>query len=228
MLRAEKLTKIFRSGEEEVVVFDALDCEIRRGEFVALVGASGAGKSTLLHLLAALDTPTSGEVYFRGERVSAFNEEKRASYRNAHVGFVWQMYYLLPEFTALENIMLPGLIGRRGVSTARADAKNLLAEVGLEKLGDRRVGELSGGEQQRVALARALVNQPDILMADEPTGNLDHRTAHRVMETLERLHRAHSLTSVLATHNLGLAQLADRVLRLENGKISETVVPRLH
>ncbi len=228
ILTAENLTKIFHSGREEVVVFEDLNFEIRRGELVALVGESGAGKTTLLHLLAALDTPTEGEVYYAGQKVSGFGEGERADYRNRRIGFVWQMHYLLPEFTALENVMLPQLIGGRDFAGARARARELLADVELEKATGRRVGELSGGEQQRVAVARALANQPAILLADEPTGNLDHRTAQRVMEVLERLHRARGLTSVLATHNLELAQRADRTMRLDNGKLIETVVPRFH
>jgi len=225
MLRAENLTKIFRSGNEEIVVFEDLDFEIRPGEFVALVGESGAGKTTLLHLLAALDTPTRGEVYFLGQRLSEFREEQRALYRNARVGFVWQMHYLLPEFSALENVVLPQLMGGRDFGAARARARELLGEVGLEHAAQRRVGELSGGEQQRVALARALGNQPTVLLADEPTGSLDHRTAQRVIDLLENLHRSHGLTSVLATHNLDLARRARRTLRLGNGKLTETVVP---
>jgi lipoprotein-releasing system ATP-binding protein len=228
MLRAENLTKIFRSGEEEVVVFEGLEFEIRQGELVALVGESGAGKTTLLHLLAALDTPTRGEVYFFGKRLSEFRGEERAAYRNSQIGYVWQMNYLLPEFSALENVMLPQLIGGRNFPPARARAAELLGEVGLAKAAKRRVGELSSGEQQRVALARALANGPSILLADEPTGNLDHRTAARVMEMLERLHRAHGLTSVLATHNLELAQRANRTLRLVDGKLTERVVPEVH
>lgn len=221
ILRAESLTKIFRSGGEEVVVFDNLNFEIRTGELVALVGESGAGKTTLLQILAALDTPTRGEVYFFGERVGGYSARERALYRNARLGFVWQMHYLLPEFSAAENLMLPQLIGSRDFSGARARARELLAEVGLSNVAGRRVGELSGGEQQRVALARALVNQPALLLADEPTGNLDHRSAEHVMDLLERLHRAHGLTSVLATHNLELAQRADRTLRLAKGALAQ-------
>jgi lipoprotein-releasing system ATP-binding protein len=219
ILRAENLTKIFRSGNEEVVVFEDLNFEIRSGELVALVGESGAGKTTLLHLLAALDTPTRGEVYFLGQRLRGFREAERAAYRNRRVGFVWQMHYLLPEFSALENVLLPQLMGGQDFHTARGRARELLAEVGLEKAAERRVGELSGGEQQRVALARALANRPELLLADEPTGNLDHRTAQRVIEVLVNLHRAHGLSSVLATHNLELARQANRTLRLADGKL---------
>jgi len=204
-----------------VPVFEDLDFEIGPGELVALIGESGTGKTTLLHLLAALDTPTRGEVYFEGGRLSEFGEEERAVYRNTRLGFVWQMSYLLPEFKAIENVMLPQLIRGRGSAEAGGRARQLLAEVGLEQGSLRRVGELSGGEQQRVALARALANQPAVLLADEPTGNLDQRTAERVMEMLEGLHRTHGLTSVLATHNLELARRADRTLRLANGRLTE-------
>jgi lipoprotein-releasing system ATP-binding protein len=227
MLRAENLAKVFHSGAEEVVVFENLNFEIREGEFVALVGESGAGKTTLLHLLAALDTPTRGEVYFIGHGLSGFSKNQQAAYRNRQVGFVWQMHYLLPEFTAAENVLLPGLVGGEDYGKARRRALELLAEVGLEGRGDRRAGELSGGEQQRVALARALANRPSLLMADEPTGNLDARNAQRVMELIERLHRAHALTSIVATHNQELAQRAHRSLRLVEGKLIESVVPRV-
>jgi lipoprotein-releasing system ATP-binding protein len=220
MLKAENLTKVFHSGDEEVAVFEDLNFEIERGELVALVGASGAGKTTLLHLLAALDTPTRGEVYFSGKRLSDFQKDEQAAYRNNKVGFVWQMHYLLPEFTAAENVMLPQLIAGNGFPEARKRAQELLMEVGLEKAGARRVGELSGGEQQRVALARALANRPALLLADEPTGNLDARSAERVMDMLERLHREHALTTVVATHNPDLAQRAQRTLRLTGGRLS--------
>jgi len=227
LLRVEGLTKIFRSGEEEVRVFEEVSFAIRRGEFIALVGESGAGKTTLLHLLAALDTPSAGEVYFFGQRLSAFGGGQRALYRNEYIGYVWQLHYLLPEFSALENVMLPQLIGGGDFERAKERARELLREVGLEHAARRRAGELSGGEQQRVALARALANRPVLLLADEPTGNLDHRAAHRVMDVLENLHRTHGLTSIVATHNLEVAQRADRALHLMGGRLTETTVPRL-
>lgn len=223
LLRVERLTKVFRSADETVVVFRDLTFEVRRGEFIALVGESGAGKTTLLHMLAALDSPTSGEVYFGLKRIGSFNADESADYRSSKLGFVWQMHYLLPEFTALENVILPQLIAGRDMAVARKRALDLLEEVGLGQASGRRAGELSGGEQQRVALARALANEPEILLADEPTGNLDHQTAGRVVELLERLHRIHGLTSVLATHNLEVAGRADRTLRLANGKLIEAV-----
>ncbi len=227
MIRTENLTKIFRSGSEEVMVFQDLNLEVRRGELLAIVGESGAGKTTLLHLLAALDTPTRGEVYFEQRKIGSFRERERAAYRNAEVGFVWQKQNLLPEFTALENVMLPQLIGGRDFASARERAKELLEAVGFAPAWKRKTGELSGGEQQRVALARALANRPALLLADEPTGSLDHPNAQRVVELLARLHRAYGLTSVLATHNLELAQRADRIVRLANGKLIDTVVQRV-
>ena len=225
MLRAEDLTKVFHSGAEEVVVFEDLTFEIKRGDLVVLVGESGAGKTTLLHLLAALDTPTRGGVYFDGQRLSSLSKNQQAAYRNRKLGFVWQMHYLLPEFTAAENVLLPELVGGEDYNRAQRRALELLAEVGLEGRGDRRAGELSGGEQQRVALARALANRPSLLMAHEPTGNLDARNAERVMELIERLHRTHGLTSVVATHNQELARRAGRCFHLAEGKLIESVVP---
>jgi lipoprotein-releasing system ATP-binding protein len=226
-IRAEGLTRRFRSGEDEVLVFEDLNFQVYAGEFVALVGESGTGKSTLLQLLAALDTPTDGEVYFDGERISRFNDAERARYRSAKLGFVWQMHHLLPEFSAVENVMMPGLVAGANPEMARSKALGLLAEVGLEPAAKRRPGELSGGERQRVALARALMNEPALLLADEPTGNLDYRSAERISGLLEKLHRQYRLTSVLATHNMELAQRADRMFRLAGGRLTETVVPRV-
>lgn len=194
---------------------------------VALVGESGSGKTTLLHLLAALDTPTRGELYFAGKPLTALDANGRAAYRNSSVGFVWQLHHLLPEFTARENVMLPQLVAGAEFPKARRRAQELLEEVGLGKISGRRAGELSGGEQQRVALARALANGPRLLLADEPTGNLDHRTAALVMELLARLHRSYGLTSVMATHNTELAGRADRKLRLAGGTLQEAAVSSL-
>lgn len=226
LLRAEHLSKTFQSAAETVTVLDNLDFDIRQGEFIALVGESGAGKTTLLYLLAALDSPSSGEVYFGLRRVGGFSASESADYRNRQLGFLWQMHYLLPEFTAVENVILPQLIAGREFGAARSRAQDLLEEVGLGRAAARRAGELSGGEQQRVALARALANRPLVLLADEPTGSLDHQTAGRVIELLERLHRNHGLTSVLATHNLELAARADRILRIGDGRLTEEAVSK--
>jgi lipoprotein-releasing system ATP-binding protein len=186
---------------------------------VAIVGQSGAGKSTLLHILGALDAPTAGTVYCASTNVAALSQREAAAFRNREIGYVWQFHYLLPEFTALENVAMP--LMARGVSRrdASAVAANWLREVGLDDRGEHRPGELSGGEQQRVALARALVNNPRLLLADEPTGDLDEATAGLVFDLIARLHADHGLTSILVTHNMDLAARCTRALRLEAGKL---------
>jgi lipoprotein-releasing system ATP-binding protein len=220
-VRVEGLRKSFRSGASELVLFDNLSFELARGEMLAIVGASGAGKSTLLHILGAVDKPSAGEIYCAQFRLSSLSENAAADFRNREVGFVWQFHYLLPEFTALENVAIPLLM--RGASKADAEEQALqwLEEVGLSQRRQHRAGELSGGEQQRAALARALITKPKILLADEPTGDLDSRTADTVFELIARLHRDFQLSSVIATHNFGFARRCHRVLRLENGKIEE-------
>jgi lipoprotein-releasing system ATP-binding protein len=219
LLRCDNLRKSFRSGAQEIVPIDGLDFSIRRGEMVSIVGPSGTGKSTLLHILAALDTPTSGTVYFGGNSLRSFSEAELAEYRNRAVGLVWQRHHLLPDFTAAENVAMPLLV--RGVAFGQAlqTAGEWLSEVGLSSRTEQRAGELSGGEQQRVAIARALVNGPALLLADEPTGDLDERSAENVFELMQRLHASHHLTSVLATHNLLLARRTGRVLLMERGKL---------
>ncbi|MGD0496798.1 MAG: ABC transporter ATP-binding protein [Bryobacteraceae bacterium] len=218
-IRACGLTKTYKSGDSDLVIFANLNFEVQRGEMLALVGESGAGKSTLLHLLGGLDRPTSGEIYYGAKPIGAFSEEERSDFRNREIGFVWQIHYLLPEFTALENAMMPLLI--RGWPRERASGESLarLDEVGLRARATHRAGELSGGEQQRVALARALAGHPTVLLADEPTGNLDFRTAEAVFRLVEELHHSHGLTSVLVTHNLSFARRADRVLEMGSGKL---------
>jgi lipoprotein-releasing system ATP-binding protein len=184
---------------------------------VAIVGQSGAGKSTLLHILGALDAPSAGTVYCASIDVAHLSPREAAAFRNREIGYVWQFHYLLPEFTALENVAMPLLARGTNRREALAVAANWLREVGLEDRGGHRPGELSGGEQQRVALARALVNNPRLLLADEPTGDLDEITAGRVFDLIERLHASHGLTSILVTHNPDLAARCTRVLRLEGG-----------
>jgi len=220
LMRGEGLRKTFLSGAQEITPLDGIDFSVERGEMIAIVGPSGSGKSTLLHLLAALDTPTSGAVYFAGNSLRSFAEAELAEYRNRTVGFVWQHHYLMPDFTAAENVAMPLLV--RGVELGQAlrAAIEWLGEVGLANRAEQRAGELSGGEQQRVAIARALVNRPALLLADEPTGDLDERSAGNVFELMQRLHQSHHVTSILATHNLSLARRTDRVLVLEHGKLT--------
>jgi lipoprotein-releasing system ATP-binding protein len=219
-IRATNLTKRYRSGGDELVVFAGLNLEVRRGERLAIVGESGAGKSTLLHLMGGLDRPTEGSVYIGTQELTALSESEVAGLRNRSIGFVWQTHYLLPEFTALENVMMPLLIGGRSRLDAATVAFTRLDEVGLKARATHRAGELSGGEQQRVVLARALVGSPSLLLADEPTGNLDASTGERIMAMLEELHRSHGLTSVFVTHNLSFAKRCDRVLKLESGALT--------
>jgi len=219
LLRAERLTKTFRAGNSNLVVLDALDFAIEAGEMIAVVGESGSGKSTLLYTLGALDKPTSGEIYFDGKPYSRLSEAETDSMRNREFGFVWQMHCLLPEFTARENVMMPLLIRGMKKQEAGERAEDWLGRVGLRQRTSHRAGELSGGEQQRVALARALVTEPRLLMADEPTGNLDAKTGEETIGLMQRLHSEGRLTTVVVTHHAGLAQRCDRVLRLESGRL---------
>jgi lipoprotein-releasing system ATP-binding protein len=220
MVRTEDLSKTFHSGAQEITPLKGIDFSVEQGEMIAIVGPSGAGKSTLLHIIAALDTPTSGTVYFRGNSLLRLKEAELAEYRNRAVGFVWQRHHLLPDFTAAENVAMPMLVRGEGLGKALRAAGDWLQEVGLADQATQRAGELSGGEQQRVSIARALVNQPGLLLADEPTGDLDEQNAEQVFELMRRLHRSHRLTSILATHNLSLARRTDRVLALTHGKLA--------
>ena len=218
-IRVDSLSKIYRSGSTEVIVFQKLSFEVPRGEQVAITGESGAGKSTLLHLLGGLDRPSVGRIYYGERDISTLSDQALADFRNHDVGFVWQNPSLLPEFTALENVMMPLLIRGAVPDIAAKVAFRRLDEVGLGKRGEHRSGELSGGEQQRVALARALAVEPKVLLADEPTGNLDFRTGDLVMDLLSEAHEAHGLTSVFVTHNLLLAARCDRTLELKKGSL---------
>ena len=219
LLRVEGLTKIFRSGESDLVVLEKLQLTAEAGEMVAIVGESGSGKSTLLHIVGALDKPTEGELYFDERAYSQMSAGEKEHLRNREIGFVWQLHFLLPEFTAQENVMMPLLIQGLEKREAKRRAGQWLARIGLQGRLTHRAGELSGGEQQRVALARALVHQPKLLMADEPTGNLDARTGEQTMQLLRSLHRECGTTTVLVTHNVQFARRCDRMLKLENGRL---------
>src|SRR6204780_1314054 len=221
LLRVDGLKKVFRSGESDLVLFENLSFEVKRGEMLAIVGESGGGKSTLLHILSALDHASAGDVYCAQLQLNGLSADEASKFRNREAGFVWQFHYLLPEFTAAENVAMPLLVRGQSWAQAAPEAIRWLREVGLEQRGHHRSGELSGGEQQRVALARALITGPKLLLADEPTGDLDGQTAEAVFELIARLHRDHQLTSLIATHNLAFARRCHRVLRLERGRVEE-------
>jgi lipoprotein-releasing system ATP-binding protein len=225
LLRAEGLSKSYSSGSRLVTVFEGLNLEIAEGEMVAIVGPSGAGKSTLLHLLGGLDRPTSGTVKVDEFDISQLSDVDLARFRNNEVGFIFQLHHLLPEFNALENAMLPLLIGRKSKAEARQLAESILRSVGLSDRVTHRPGELSGGEQARVAVARALVTKPRLLLGDEPTGNLDSKTSESIHLLLKEVHLSHGLTSVIVTHNERLASICDRVLHLENGTLNSALMP---
>ena len=216
---AQRLGKSYNSGHNRVVVFENLSLEIQKGEMVAVVGPSGAGKSTLLHLLGGLDRPGEGSVKVATFDIFELADVDLARFRNREIGFIFQFHHLLPEFTALENTMMPLLIGRSSHEPARKRAAEVLRSVGLEDRATHRPGELSGGEQARVALARALVGQPRLLLADEPTGDLDSKTSESIHSLLKEVHASHNLTSVIVTHNERLASICDRVLHLEDGRL---------
>jgi lipoprotein-releasing system ATP-binding protein len=219
VIRCEALAKTYAEGALRTHVFDGLDLSVRRGETVAIVGASGAGKSTLLHLLGGLDMPTAGEVYVAGHRMSTLSDAERGHLRNRALGFVYQFHHLLPEFTALENVMLPLLLSGAPVADAGGRARALLESVGLGHRFEHKPGELSGGERQRAAVARALVNRPACVLGDEPTGNLDEKTAQSVFELMLNLNREHGTSLVMVTHDHRLARRLDRVLELHEGRL---------
>jgi len=214
---AAAISKSYRTAAGEVPVLRGLDLEVPEGEMLAITGASGVGKSTLLHVLGTLDRPDAGSLRLAGEEVLSLSEARRCEFRNRTLGFVFQFHHLLPEFTALENVAMPLLVGRRPLAEARARARELLRELGLEEREDHRPGALSGGEQQRVAVARALAASPRALLADEPTGNLDRATGARLHELLRGLVSERGLTVIVVTHNEELAAGCDRALRLEGG-----------
>ncbi len=222
MIKAENITKNFPiagSHGKELRVLRGISLQVSKGEIVAIVGASGAGKSTLLHILGTLDRPTSGTVSYDGEDVFSFSDEKLARFRNRHVGFVFQFHHLLPEFTVFENVAMPALIGGASFDTIRDRVMELLVEVGVQDKALARPGKLSGGEQQRVAVARALVNSPKVILADEPSGNLDTANARQLQDLIKRLSRERQQTFVIVTHNEAFARQADRIVKIMDGLI---------
>jgi lipoprotein-releasing system ATP-binding protein len=221
VIRCENLGKTYAEGGLRTHVFDGLELAVGAGETVAILGASGAGKSTLLHLLGGLDVPTAGEVFVAGQRMSALSDAARGQLRNRALGFVYQFHHLLPEFTALENVMLPVLLNGTAVEEAAKKARDLLEAVGLGHRLAHKPGELSGGERQRAAVARALVNKPACVLGDEPTGNLDEKTAANVFAQMIDLNHAQRTSLVLVTHDRSLARRLDRVLELHEGKLRE-------
>jgi lipoprotein-releasing system ATP-binding protein len=219
LVHIENLAKIYRSGEQDLVIFRDLDLTVIPGQQIAVIGESGAGKSTLLHCLAGLDRPTAGAIYYKGTNITSLSEPDLATFRNREIGYVWQQHRLLPEFTALENVAMPLLIrGETKIAAVRA-ASSALEEVGLGARGHHRAGELSGGEQQRASIARALAGNPSLLLADEPTGNLDEGTGERIFTMLGELRARRGLTAILVTHNLHFARECERVLKLEGGSL---------
>lgn len=218
LLRAEKVLKNYRIGKKTIEVLHGVDFTLAAEEFVAIHGASGAGKSTLLHVLGGLDTPDSGDVWFREQSFRSMKRSHLSRFRNNEIGFIFQAYHLFPEFSALENVCLPGRIARRPVAELADSGSELLELVGLKDRMDHRPYELSGGEQQRVAIARALINNPSLVLADEPTGNLDSKTGREITALLEQLRTDLSIALVLATHDLSIGDRADRVIHLVDGK----------
>lgn len=220
MIEAKNIHKVYEDSKKPLPVLKGIGLKIEKGEFVAIVGPSGAGKSTLLHLLGGLDSPTSGEVIFQGEDIYKLSEAVLAGIRNKKIGFIFQFYHLLSEFTVLENVLLPGLIGGGKADRVKKDALELLEKVGLSQRVDHFPSQLSGGEKQRVAVARSLINNPDLLLCDEPTGNLDSNSGEGIIALIKDINIKNRMTVVLVTHNMELARLADRVYHLKDGLLN--------
>ena len=223
LIRVVDLYKSYYDGLTELPVLKGVDLAVKKAQIVAIVGASGVGKSTLLHLLGGLDRPTEGTIFYEGEDIFALNDQDLDRFRNEEIGFIFQFHHLLPEFTALENVAMPGLIARQESDVAQDRAKELLEYVGLGERLEHRPSELSGGERQRVAIARALVNQPKVVLADEPTGNLDQKTSEAVHDLLWTLNDQFNQTFIIVTHNQALAQRADRLIQLVDGQVFDPV-----
>jgi ABC-type lipoprotein export system ATPase subunit len=219
-LSARGLAKTYAMGRRSLEVLRGVDLTVARGEFLALRGASGAGKSTLLHLIGGLDSPNAGEIFFKNQNLAKFSESELTQFRNRRVGFVFQAYHLLPELTALENVCLPARVARISTAQTEKRGRELLLRVGLKDRADHKPSELSGGEQQRVAIARALINEPELLLADEPTGNLDSKTGGEIIELLKNLCAEKQMTLVIATHDAKVAAHAQRVIELADGRIA--------
>ncbi|MCD9505148.1 lipoprotein-releasing ABC transporter ATP-binding protein LolD [Photobacterium phosphoreum] len=221
LLYCQQLCKTYQEGQLQTEVLKQVSIEIADHELVAIVGSSGSGKSTLLHILGALDEPTDGEVFFKGQRLDTLSSNKQAKIRNQDIGFVYQFHHLLADFTATENVAMPLLIGGVAVSEARTRAQDMLAMVGLDHRFEHRPSELSGGERQRVAIARALVNNPAIVLADEPTGNLDHQTALDIYDLMRKLNAESGTAFLVVTHDTQLAAKLDRCMHMQDGILAE-------
>jgi ABC-type lipoprotein export system ATPase subunit len=220
LLSARAVTKSYAMGKRTLEVLRGVDLDVARGEFLALRGASGAGKSTLLHLIGGLDSPNAGEIFFKGQNLAKFSESELTQFRNRRVGFIFQAYHLLPELTALENVCLPARIARISTAQIEPRGRDLLSRVGLAERAEHKPFELSGGEQQRVAIARALVNEPELLLADEPTGNLDSKTGGEIIELLKNLSVERQMTLIVATHDAKIGTHARRVIELADGRLA--------
>ncbi len=227
MIRAKNITKVYSAGDEQgkaLHVLRGISLEIQDGEIIAIVGASGVGKSTLLHILGTLDRPTAGSIFYDDEDVFSYSDEKLAHFRNQHIGFIFQFHHLLPEFSVLENVCMPSMIGGKKIEDVRDRAKSLLSSVGVESKASSRPSNLSGGEQQRVAVARALMNSPKIVYADEPTGNLDTANAQQLHDLIWDLNKTQNQTFVIVTHNEKLAREAHRVVKVVDGIVARNKI----
>ena len=218
-LKTVELSKSYLSGQEELQVLRDVDLTVKKGEFITIVGVSGSGKTTLLNLLSAIDRPTNGTVIYEDQDIFKLNDKDLAKFRNQEIGLIFQFHHLMPEFTAIENVMMPTMIARRDREESQNSAKKLLQIVGLEGREHHRPTELSGGEQQRVAVARALINNPKVILADEPTGNLDRKTSESIHDLICNLNQEMNLTFIIVTHNESLAQRSDKTIRLTDGKV---------